>query len=517
MEMKTMPDRSKCKKGDKKPVSASFYKTLSTAHAEYKKKKGTGGHKGGFKGKKSVNTATKTEDSDEEESEGESEEEQAPAPAPTRKKRLVKVMIKNDHATQEATGHQARSTWGQAITDSDERTASVARTAASVASMNKYASELQRARGLPVAVQGLPICTEYTGPTFGTGEHGDGYATHIGGWTNEMRPQMTAIKKNGTVMVITRSGKSTQPTLAEEQSELERRTPRDTKPTTQWSAEIWKLKQTNLIKKNDDWATDAVWDEMIAMLVEYNNKGNIQSEEAPGQDFWMKIKWIGNAISKVSDACDIPAPEAKGGKEEVLQALGEYLEQAAKTLQPPTPEPMGQEYFDDIETDIEDLVKVATEGAKIKTKTHRVTRAQTERMRTGDFEGLDLFGENLATPEAEPSLERGPEIARGEGESASTAERAAMLGSSHNAAARHAPTLCAPGPSDDEKSAPKGAEDAVKGEAENEAPRCARPGCRNRVRWDSSSGTFFTYCSPNCQTAPPCLEEIEVECEMVEE
>ena len=52
---------------------------------------------------------------------------------------------------------------------------------------------------------------------------------------------------------------------------------------------------------------------------------------------------------------------------------------------------------------------------------------------------------------------------------------------------------------------------------EYEAPRCARPGCRNRVRWDSSSGTFYTYCSPNCQTAPPCLEEIEVECEMVEE
>ena len=82
MEMRAMPDRSKCKKGDKKPVSASFYKTLSTAHAEYKKKKGNGGHKGNFKGKKSVNTATKTEGSDEEESEGESEEEQAPAPAP---------------------------------------------------------------------------------------------------------------------------------------------------------------------------------------------------------------------------------------------------------------------------------------------------------------------------------------------------------------------------------------------------------------------------------------------------
>ena len=40
-----------------------------------------------------------------------------------------------------------------------------------------------------------------------------------------------------------------------------------------------------------------------------------------------------------------------------------------------------------------------------------------------------------------------------------------------------------------------------------EAPRCARPGCRNKVKWNSDTGTFFTYCSPNCQTAPPCLPE----------
>ena len=52
---------------------------------------------------------------------------------------------------------------------------------------------------------------------------------------------------------------------------------------------------------------------------------------------------------------------------------------------------------------------------------------------------------------------------------------------------------------------------------EYEAPRCARPGCRNKVKWNSDTGTFYTYCSPNCQTAPPCLEETEVECEMVEE
>ena len=52
---------------------------------------------------------------------------------------------------------------------------------------------------------------------------------------------------------------------------------------------------------------------------------------------------------------------------------------------------------------------------------------------------------------------------------------------------------------------------------EYEAPRCARPGCRNQVKWNSDTGTFYTYCSPNCQTAPPCLEETEVECEMVEE
>ena len=32
---------------------------------------------------------------------------------------------------------------------------------------------------------------------------------------------------------------------------------------------------------------------MIAMLTEYNNKGNIQNEEAPGQDFWMNGDHLG--------------------------------------------------------------------------------------------------------------------------------------------------------------------------------------------------------------------------------
>ena len=38
------------------------------------------------------------------------------------------------------------------------------------------------------------------------------------------------------------------------------------------------------------------------------------------------------------------------------------------------------------------------------------------------------------------------------------------------------------------------------------APRCARPGCRNRVRWNSEAGAYMTYCSPICQTAPPSLD-----------
>ena len=37
------------------------------------------------------------------------------------------------------------------------------------------------------------------------------------------------------------------------------------------------------------------------------------------------------------------------------------------------------------------------------------------------------------------------------------------------------------------------------------APKCARPGCRNRVRWNSEAGAWMTYCSPTCQTAPPSL------------
>ena len=44
-----------------------------------------------------------------------------------------------------------------------------------------------------------------------------------------------------------------------------------------------------------------------------------------------------------------------------------------------------------------------------------------------------------------------------------------------------------------------------------EAPRCARPGCRNKVKWDSETGTFYTYCSPNCQTAPPYLPRDYIE------
>ena len=67
-----------------------------------------------------------------------------------------------------------------------------------------------------------------------------------------------------------------------------------------------------------------------------------------------------------------------------------------------------------------------------------------------------------------------------------------MLGSSHNAAARHAPTLCAPGPSDDEKDAPKGAEDAVEGEAKKEAGGRQEPISMRRYWQDESIGSART-------------------------
>ena len=38
------------------------------------------------------------------------------------------------------------------------------------------------------------------------------------------------------------------------------------------------------------------------------------------------------------------------------------------------------------------------------------------------------------------------------------------------------------------------------------APQCARPGCHNRVQWNTEAGAYMTYCSPLCQTAPPSLD-----------
>ena len=72
---------------------------------------------------------------------------------------------------------------------------------------------------------------------------------------------------------------------------------------------------------------------------------------------------------------------------------------------------------------------------------------------------------------------------------------------------------------DEQVPAPSGEEEGSEAPPAERAPQCARPGCRNRVRWNPEAGAYMTYCSPICQTAPPSLNagtaspEVEIEVE----